>query len=183
MLSAEAQTGETAEQRGEKRSHDMVRGAATPENYDAIAKLLNPQGKEIGQVILVEGTSGLLMRLEAHGLPQGWHAFHPHQTGQCQVLSFKSAGAHYHPDKHPHGFLHEGGPHAGDFPNIYVPADGRMVQEIHTERLSLSGDNNILDEDGSAFIIHEKADDYLSQPAGAAGERIACGVVLAQGEQ
>jgi superoxide dismutase, Cu-Zn family len=62
---------------------------------------------------------------------------------------------------------------------LYVPADGRVVQEIHTERLSLRGEANILDADGSAFIIHEKADDYLSQPSGAAGDRIACGVVQA----
>jgi Cu-Zn family superoxide dismutase len=167
MLSAGAQT------------HDTVPGAAAWEEYDAVATLLNPQGEEIGQVIVVEAATGLLLRLQAHGLPPGWHAFHLHQSGQCETPSFELAGDHYHPEKRSHGLLHKEGPHAGDLPNIYVPADGQVVQEIHTERLRLRGEANILDADSSAFIIHEKADDYLSQPSGAAGDRIACGVVRA----
>jgi superoxide dismutase, Cu-Zn family len=171
MLSAGAQT------------HGTAPGAAAWEKYDAMASLVNPQGEEIGQVIVVEAADGLLLRLQAHDLPPGWHAFHLHQSGQCEAPSFKSAGDHYQPEKHSHGLLHKEGPHAGDLPNIYVPADGKVVQEIHTGRLSLSGEANILDEDGSAFIIHEKADDYLSQPSGAAGDRIACGMVQPGKEQ
>jgi superoxide dismutase, Cu-Zn family len=161
------------------QTRDTVPGAAAWEEYDAVASLVNPQGEETGQVIVVEAADGLLLRLQAHGLPPGWHAFHLHQSGKCEAPSFESAGDHYEPEKHPHGLLHKEGPHAGDLPNIYVPADGKVVQEIHTERLSLRGEANILDADGSAFIIHEKADDYLSQPSGAAGDRIACGVAQA----
>jgi Cu-Zn family superoxide dismutase len=35
----------------------------------------------------------------------------------------------------------------------------------------------LLDKDGSAIVIHEGADDYVSDPAGHAGDRIACGVI------
>jgi superoxide dismutase, Cu-Zn family len=177
MLSAGAQT---AAQTPEKKSvHETAPGATPWQEYDAVAMLLNPQGKKTGKVIVVEAAHGLMLMLQSHGLMPGWHAFHLHQSGKCDAPSFESAGAHYHPGKGSHGLLHQEGPHAGDLPNIYVPEDGKVVQEIHAARLSLHGEANILDADGSAFIIHAKADDYLSQPSGAAGDRIACGVVQA----
>jgi Cu-Zn family superoxide dismutase len=154
-----------------------VLGTTAWEEYDAVATLLNPQGEKTGRVIVIEAADGLLLLLQAHGLPPGWHAFHLHQSGKCDAPSFESAGGHYHPGKGSHGLLDQEGPHVGDLTNIYVPEDGKVVQEIHTARLSLRGEANILDADGSAFVIHEKADDYRSQPSGAASGRIACGVV------
>ena len=177
MLSAGAQTA--AEKPGKKGAHETVPGTTAWEEYDAMATLLNPQGEETGRVMVVEAAHGLLLLLQAHGLPPGWHAFHLHQSGKCEAPSFESAGGHYHPGKGAHGLLDQEGPHAGDLPNIYVPEDGKVVQEIHAARLSLRGEANILDADGSAFVIHEKADDYRSQPSGAASGRIACGVVQA----
>ena len=177
VLSAGAQTA--AETPGKKSVHETAPGAVAWEEYDAVATLLNPQGEEIGKVIVVEAADGLLLRLQAHGLKPGGHAFHLHQRGKCETPSFESAGGHYHPGKGAHGLLDQEDPHAGDLVNIYVPEDGKVVQEIHAARLSLRGEANILDADGSAFVIHEKADDYLSQPSGASGGRIACGVVQA----
>ena len=177
VLSAGAQTA--AETPGKKSAHETAPGAVAWEEYDAVAILLNPQGEKIGKVIVVEAADGLLLRLQAHGLKPGWHAFHLHQSGKCEAPSFESAGGHYHPGMGAHGLLDQEDPHAGDLVNIYVPEDGKVVQEIHAARLSLRGEANILDADGSAFVIHEKADDYLSQPSGASGGRIACGVVQA----
>ena len=171
---------QTAAQTPEKKSvHETATGVTPWQEYDAVATLLNPQGKETGKVIVVEAADGLLLMLQAHNLPLGWHAFHLHQRGKCEAPSFESAGGHYHPGKGAHGLLDQEGPHAGDLSNIYVPEDGKVVQEIHAAHLSLRGEANILDADGSAFVIHEKADDYRSQPSGAAGGRIACGVVQA----
>jgi Cu-Zn family superoxide dismutase len=79
-----------------------------------------------------------------------------------------------------HGYLSEDGPHLGDMPNIHVPESGALEVEVMTRVTDL--DEQILDEDGSALVIHSGADDYRSQPSGAAGPRIACGVILEQAE-
>src|SRR5688500_14204892 len=95
VLSAGAQT---AAQTPEKKSvHKTVPGTAAWEEYDAVATLLNPQGQEIGKVIVVEAADGLLLRLQAHGLKPGWNAFRLHQSGKCDAPSFESAGGPYHP--------------------------------------------------------------------------------------
>ena len=71
------------------------------------------------------------------------------------------------------------GPHPGDFPNVNVGQDGVLKAEFFTDRLSLGdgGQNPLVDEDGSAVVVHAEPDDYASDPAGHAGDRIACGVV------
>jgi Cu-Zn family superoxide dismutase len=65
----------------------------------------------------------------------------------------------------------------GDTPNITVGADGSVSVMVTSPGGSLKGANALLDADGAAVVIHAKADDYKSQPAGNAGDRIACGVV------
>ena len=73
----------------------------------------------------------------------------------------------------------EDGHHAGDMPNIHVPANGELTIEIFNDEISLKKDEDetVLDSDGSAIVIHAKGDDYKSDPAGDAGPRIACGVI------
>jgi hypothetical protein len=92
--------------------------------------------------------------------------------GKCEP-PFKSAGAHFNPDHKKHGFVAEG-PHAGDMPNLHIPASGDLEQEVLNPNLSFAG---MLDADGAAVIMHAKADDYKSDPAGNAGDRVACGVI------
>ena len=62
-------------------------------------------------------------------------------------------------------------------PNIHVPDGGKLQIEVLNPMVTLSGDNAILDGDGSALVIHAGADDYKTNPSGDAGARIACGVV------
>jgi Cu-Zn family superoxide dismutase len=69
------------------------------------------------------------------------------------------------------------GPHAGDMPNLHVPADGKLSIEVLNPTVTLSADSALLDEDGAALVIHAGSDDYKSDPAGNAGDRIACGVI------
>ena len=147
----------------------------------AVADMLNSAGEMIGDVTLQETASGgVLVRVDIESLPPGSHAFHIHETGRCVAPDFTSAGGHYAGDK-AHGFMHEDGPHPGDFPNVEVGDDGSLRLTFYNDRIGVSdGENPVLDSDGSAVVIHAGPDDYRSQPAGAAGPRIACGVIEAQ---
>ena len=154
--------------------------AATPTAPSAPPKtveLRDQKGKAVGTVLLVDTPHGLLLRGALFGLPPGTHAIHFHETGKCES-PFKSSGGHYNPTKHNHGVLDPGGLHAGDLPNIVIPRNGKLDFELFAMDLTLAdGPNTVLDSDGTALVIHAKADDYKSQPAGDAGDRIACGVI------
>lgn len=139
------------------------------------------QGKGItGEVRMLETASGaILVTLRAKGVPPGEHGFHVHETGKCDAADgFKSAGGHVANGTR-HGVQAEGGPHPGDLPNVTAQDDGVVVAEFFTRGFSLGqqGERRIFDDDGSAVILHAKADDYKSQPSGEAGDRIACGVL------
>ena len=143
----------------------------------ASATFVDRDGEPIGTAELTQLPSGVLVEVDVRGLPAGEHAFHLHATGTCTPPDFESAGGHY-ADGKAHGFAHADGPHPGDFPNQFVGADGRLRAHLFNARLTLDGDRApVFDADGSAFVIHAGADDYVSQPAGAAGPRIACAVV------
>lgn len=145
----------------------------------AMAKMIDGKGNEIGSASLVETAHGVLVSLDMENLPAGTLAFHIHTTGKCDTPDFKSAGGHFNPEDRKHGFLSDHGAHAGDLPNIHVPESGK-IQVGHLARgvtLAEDKDNTLFDEDGSALVIHAKADDYRTDPAGDAGDRIACGVV------
>jgi Cu-Zn family superoxide dismutase len=142
---------------------------------EAVAELKDQDGQTVGTVVLMQTPSGSLLHANFNSLAWGVHAFHIHAVGACEP-PFKSAGPHLTiiPDKK-HGLLNEAGPHAGDLPNIYVPASGVLEAELLAPGIDI--DKHLLDADGSALVIHEGLDDYQTDPAGAAGPRIACGAV------
>ena len=141
----------------------------------ATATLMSPDGKEVGKVTLTAVPSGVLLDADLTALPPGDHAFHIHEFGKCEAPDFKSAGGHFNPEEDEHGLMNTAGPHAGDMPNIHVPESGQLHIEVLNQMVNLR--LGLLDEDGSAIVIHEGADDYVSDPAGDAGPRIACGVI------
>lgn len=145
----------------------------------AKAVFTDTKGKQVGTATLMQTPHGVLIDAELSGLPPGEHAFHVHQTGRCDAADgFKSAGSHYAPSKGEHGFMVEGGPHAGDMPNQFVGADGKLRIHVFNSSASLAqSEGALLDGGGTALVIHAKADDYRSQPAGDAGDRIACAVI------
>lgn len=144
----------------------------------ASAVLKNAEGAQVGQAKLTQTPRGILLHVELHDLPSGVHAFHIHETGACEP-NFEAAGGHYAPEKHDHGYLKEDGHHAGDMPNIFIPDSGALTFEVFNRDVTLdaAASNTLFDSDGSALVIHSKADDYESQPSGDAGERIACGAI------
>lgn len=147
------------------------------------ATLVNAAGAGIGRAVLTQGPTGLLIRIEAEGLTPGWHGVHIHATGHC-AAPFTSAGGHINhaEPKAPHGLLNAEGPDDGDLPNIHADAEGRVRAEIFTTRARLASEGPgewLGDADGSALVIHARADDHRSQPIGGAGDRVACGVMAA----
>lgn len=150
---------------------------------DASAIIKDQDGETVGKATLRDTPNGVLIHVKFYGLPAGAHAFHVHETGICEP-PFKSAGGHYNPTDSAHGFLIEDGPHAGDMPNIHVPGDQTLAAgngSLELEVLTLVDSlENLMDEDGAALVVHEGTDDYKSQPSGAAGPRIACGVIEAR---
>lgn len=132
-------------------------------------------GTSHGTVTVQPTPSGVsVVTLDLQNLPQGMVAVHLHETGACEGPDFQSAGGHLAMEGQEHGVLSEGGPHVGDLPNLHVPESGAVMVEHFVADLT----PEILgDEDGTGFIIHAKTDDYESQPAGDAGDRIACGAL------
>jgi Cu-Zn family superoxide dismutase len=143
----------------------------------ASAVLKDKDGKEVGKVELTDTPSGVLLRLTLDGVPPGDHAFHIHAVGKCEPPDFKSAGPHFNPDETKHGLLNPEGPHSGDMPNLHVPDSGKLTVEVFNEMVTLDAEQALLDDDGSAIVVHAATDDYMTDPAGNAGDRIACGVV------
>jgi superoxide dismutase, Cu-Zn family len=144
----------------------------------AKATLKNADGKTVGEANLVQGSHGVLIRLAVSGLPPGQHAVHVHAVGKCEP-PFDSAGGHFNPNAKKHGIEAAEGAHAGDMPNLHVPANGDLAVEILNTDITLDKGrpNSVFDPDGSALVIHSNADDYKSDPAGNAGGRMACGVI------
>ncbi len=140
----------------------------------ASAAMKNAKGESVGTVMLRALPHGTLLHAKLTNLPAGAHAFHVHAVGVCEP-PFKSAGGHYNPTGVKHGIANPEGVHAGDMPNIHVPDSGALEIEVLNTLLRL--DDALFDADGAAIVIHEGPDDYVTDPAGAAGPRIACGVI------
>lgn len=151
-------------------------GSATANETQISSNLINNKAETIGTVKVKAAGTGVLLELKAIMLPPGSHGFHMHKIADCSDLAtFKSTGGHVNQGKERHGFLNHDGHHDGDLPNLLVGKDGKAQLEIYIPRISLSsGSSNLLDEDGSALILHAQPDDYSAQPIGGAGKRIAC---------
>ncbi len=131
-------------------------------------------GAELGILTVSESASGLTVTGTLRGLPPGTHGVHFHETGICEA-PFASAGGHWNPAGKQHGTLNPNGPHAGDLGNIEVATDGTVVLQLTSVSNVLRGDGGLIDADGAALIVHATADDNMTDPAGNAGPRIACG--------
>ncbi len=152
-------------------------GKDEPAVEKAFAVLKDASGKEVGRAVFTATPGGVLLDLSLTAVPPGVHAVHIHAAGKCEPPDFKSAGAHLNPDQTKHGLMNSEGPHAGDLPNIHVPAGGKLEVEILDPLVSIGQEAALLDADGSALVIHAGPDDYKTDPAGNSGDRIACGVI------
>ena len=155
-------------------------GTAIAQGSAATAQIEDAEGNVVGTAQFAEGAYGLVVSVEAQGLPPGEHGIHLHETGVCEPPAFESAGGHINPAGAQHGLENPAGPHAGDLPGMTVAGDGTAAYEATTDRVTLSGsDGALLDADGSAIVVHADADDQATDPTGNSGDRVACGVVTA----
>lgn len=140
------------------------------------ATIVNRNGETVGTARLYSLAGEVTISASFDGLPAGEHAVHLHTTGDCSAADFTSAGGHLNPGGNEHGTRNPLGAHLGDLPNATIAADGVGSMSTILRGTSSTIIPQIFDADGTALVVHEGADDYRSDPAGAAGGRVACGV-------
>ena len=145
-----------------------------PGDTQAIAVINPTEGNQAqGTVVFSQEADGVRVMADLTGLAEGDHGFHIHEKGDCSAADGTSAGGHFNPHDTVHGAPDAAERHVGALGNITADADGQARYDRLDTHLELSGDNSII---GLAVIVHALPDDF-SQPYGAAGARVACGVI------
>lgn len=150
--------------------------ASKPTPAVAVATLSPASGSQAsGTAQLTQEDDRVVVRARVAGLAANReHGFHVHEKGDCTAPDATSAGAHLNPDNKPHG-APTGEHHAGDLPSLKADAAG-VAETTFEVKGSLLG-RGAHDLMGKALVVHADPDDYMTQPAGNSGRRIACGVI------
>jgi Cu-Zn family superoxide dismutase len=145
----------------------------------AFAPIEAKSGSSMQGVAVFENKDGKVkLSIELRDVSPGPHAVHIHETGDCSAPDGMSAGGHWNPSGAAHGKWGEPPFHLGDIGNLEVGEGGEGSLKLITElwTLGTGAENDVL---GKAIVVHSGADDFATQPTGAAGKRIGCGVISA----
>jgi superoxide dismutase, Cu-Zn family len=141
----------------------------------AVAKIIPTEGnKATGLVTFTIENNTMHVKGTITGLKPGKHGFHIHEFGDLTKNDGTSAGGHFNPDKEMHAALTSEHRHEGDLGNLEAGKDGIATIDIMDSLLSFSGNTNII---GRGLAVHEKEDDFQTQPTGNSGTRIGVGVI------
>jgi Cu-Zn family superoxide dismutase len=148
---------------------------ATSDVTKAVAVLHPTEGNDVRGTVRFElAPDGVQLVADVTGLTAGQHGFHIHELGDCTAPDATSAGGHFNPEVQPHGGPLGEERHVGDMGNLGADSTGSAHYQRTDRLLALSGPHSIV---GRAVIVHAEPDDMRSQPTGAAGARVACGVI------
>ncbi len=153
----------------EKKAHT----AAAPINK-AVAILLHTKASKVeGRVTFTQTDGTMHVHAEISGLAPGAHGFHIHEFGVWSEDGL-AAGGHYNPTHEMHAGIDTPKRHIGDLGNITANENGKATVDLDDPSLSFHGPTSII---GRGLVVHEKADDFKTQPTGNAGGRVAVGVI------
>lgn len=148
-----------------------------PTKKIASATLRTANGLPAGTALLTAAGDKVTLTIAAATLPAGPHGIHLHMIGRCDAPDFVSAGGHLNPGGRKHGSQNPAGSHLGDLPNITIDVQGKGALSVELGATLDAAQSALFDADGSAIVIHAAADDYVTDPTGNSGARIACGVL------
>lgn len=147
----------------------------TVPKVDAVAVLIPATGSQAsGTVTFAKTPQGLRIMAQISNLSPGPHGFHIHEFGDCRAPDATSAGGHFNPGHTSHGAPDADTRHVGDLGNITADTSGTAMMDAVITGLHLDGSESII---GRSVIVHAEPDDLKTQPTGAAGARLACGVI------
>lgn len=129
-----------------------------------------------GKVTFTKEANGIRIVADIEGLKPGKHGFHAHEHGDCSSPDASSAGGHFNPTNTKHGGPDSPEHHVGDFGNLEADDSGKAHYDRLNKDIAFSGIKNII---GKSIIIHADADDFVTQPSGNSGARVACGLIEA----
>lgn len=174
FLLASCSQGDMSDSATETEMEETVVNA--PEITKATAVLSPTDGNQTaGVVTLTQTDEGVRVEATVSGLDaESRHGFHIHQFGDCRAPDGTSAGGHFNPEDVEHGAPTADIRHVGDLGNLPSNAQGTADVDFIDTHVELNGPNSVL---GRGVIVHAGTDDFQSQPTGAAGSRLACGVI------
>lgn len=177
FLLASCSQGEMSDSSTESEANTEQETVETvPEINQATAVISPTEGNNTaGVVTFTQTDNGVRVEATISGLDQETrHGFHIHQYGDCRAPDGTSAAGHFNPEGVEHGAPTDDVRHVGDLGNLPTNAQGTADVDFVDSHLELNGANSIL---GRGVIVHAGTDDFESQPTGAAGSRLACGVI------
>ena len=127
-----------------------------------------------GRVIFTEAEEGIRIVADVTGLIPGPHGFHIHEHGDCSSLDGSATGGHFNPRNAKHGGPDSEERHVGDLGNLIADEKGHAHYDRVDNLITLNGEESIV---GRSIVVHSEKDDFVSQPAGNSGRRLACGII------